>query len=142
MAVILVKLVKSTNKNEDLMIKGYYCIYFRLKSVRKKRIKCAFGRKSGVQTVKEKWCMISVFGRGFMRKTEHINKTVRIPKNLNDLVGELSSNHSISINRFIICACALAAKLIMSGMLNIDFFVRQGANYDIDDLFFDIRRIK
>ena len=77
-----------------------------------------------------------------MRKTEHINKTVRIPKNLNDLIGELSSSHSISINRFIICACALAAKLIMSGMLNIDFFVKQGANYDVDDWFFDIRRIK
>ena len=77
-----------------------------------------------------------------MRNQEHINKTVRIPKVINELVGEISSSNAISINRYIICSCILSYRLIMSGLLNIEYFIRQGEEYGEDDWFSHVRRVK
>ncbi len=76
-----------------------------------------------------------------MRKTESISKTIRIPKRVNEMAGECAASLGISINRFIVCSMIMSFKLIMSGAINNDFFVKLAKDYEEFDFTSRVRNL-
>ena len=63
-------------------------------------------------------------------RRETISKTIRIPRGLNESIGELSAENNISLNRFIVCSCVLALILTKMSILDMENFVKYGKDFD------------
>lgn len=62
-------------------------------------------------------------------KRDTISKTIRMPRRLNESIGEFTTENNISLNKFIVCSCAFVLAFSRIGVLDKEEFAKMSDEY-------------